>query len=310
LTAEDGQTLDQVEARRAEPDLLAEGRARRAAESAAAASTHRAEAAEATIRTLEGHVASLRERLHEAAELTESSPLASRPRLVVEHAQSTSSRPDDAGYPLRPAAERRWLELDRRNRAEIDRLTRRLSNSERHARELAGRLERARRELAASDRLLERVRRGHRQLEVLLGQARATLSRLSALVADPSSDAPREPFEAQVEHARIRAYRLAPGDRARDANLTAGRTPEAPVAADAAPDPRADELDAALAVAVERLRRRAVADTGVDTGAQPGSARTSGAPVAMSPSREPLLAPSRLSWWVAWRARWRAHRRR
>jgi hypothetical protein len=260
-----------MEARGTEPDLLAGRRARRPAESAEAASTHRVEAAEATILTLEGHVACLRARL---------------------------------------AAESRWLELDRDNRAEIDRLTRRLSNSERRARELAGRLETVERELAASDRLLERVRRGHRQLELLLGQARAALSRLAALVAGASTDAPREPFEAQVEEARIRAYRLAPGDRTRDANPTPDLNPEALLAADAAPDPRADELDAALAVAVERLRRRAVADTGVDAGPQPGAARTSGAPVAMSPSREPLVAASRLSWWAAWRARRRARRRR
>jgi chromosome segregation ATPase len=271
LVAEDDHTQDQAQARGTEPYLLRERRARHGAGWAEAAGTHRAEAAEATIRTLEAHAASLRERL---------------------------------------AAERRWLELDRRNRAEIDRLTRRLRNSERHARELAGRLERVRRELAASDRLLERVRRGHRQLEVLLGQARAALSRLSVLVADASADAPQQPFEAHEEEARIRAYRLAPGDRARDAKPTAGRTSEALAAADAAPDPRADELDAALAVAVERLRRRAVADAGVDTGAQSGAARTSGAPVAMSPSREPLLAASRLSRWFAWRARRRARRQR
>src|SRR5271157_3624204 len=51
-----------------EGDLLAERRARRAAESGEAALTRRAEAAEATVQTLERHVASLQQRLREAEE--------------------------------------------------------------------------------------------------------------------------------------------------------------------------------------------------------------------------------------------------
>ena len=53
---------------RGEADLLAERRARRVAESGEAALTRRAEAAEATVQTLERHVASLRQRLQEAHE--------------------------------------------------------------------------------------------------------------------------------------------------------------------------------------------------------------------------------------------------
>src|SRR5437899_1337339 len=51
--------------RRTEGDLLAERRARRAAESGDNALTRRAEAAEATMKTLEAHVASLQQRLRE-----------------------------------------------------------------------------------------------------------------------------------------------------------------------------------------------------------------------------------------------------
>ncbi len=51
---------------RSEGDLLAERRARRAAESGEVALTRRAEAAEATVQTLERHVASLQQRLREA----------------------------------------------------------------------------------------------------------------------------------------------------------------------------------------------------------------------------------------------------
>jgi chromosome segregation ATPase len=49
-----------------ERDLLAERRARRAVESGESALLHRAETAEATVKTLEGHVASLQRRLEEA----------------------------------------------------------------------------------------------------------------------------------------------------------------------------------------------------------------------------------------------------
>ena len=52
--------------RRGEGDLLAERRARRAAESGEAALTRRAEAAEATVQTLERHVSSLQQRLADA----------------------------------------------------------------------------------------------------------------------------------------------------------------------------------------------------------------------------------------------------
>src|SRR5271156_2561683 len=52
--------------RGSEGDLLAERRARRAVESGDAALIRRAEAAEATVRTLEAHVASLQHRLREA----------------------------------------------------------------------------------------------------------------------------------------------------------------------------------------------------------------------------------------------------
>jgi hypothetical protein len=51
-----------------ERDLLAERRARRAAESGESALLRRAETAEATVKTLEGHVAGLQRRLQEAEE--------------------------------------------------------------------------------------------------------------------------------------------------------------------------------------------------------------------------------------------------
>src|SRR5262249_28253526 len=91
-------------------ELEEERRARRAAEGAEAASTRRAEAGEATVRTLEGHVATLRERLEEATE-EETNRQAPRPRLVIEHPSGVPQR-EDADQ-LRLAADSRWLELDR-----------------------------------------------------------------------------------------------------------------------------------------------------------------------------------------------------
>jgi hypothetical protein len=259
------------------------------------------------VRTLEGHLATLRERLEEATG-EETSRQARRARLVFEHPSGVQQR--EAADQLRLAADSRWLDLDRRNRAEIDRLNRRLGDSERDARGLAERLQGVERDLAASECLLARMRRGHRQLDALLREMRTLMSRLSAVVAGTSTDATPEPFQNQLDEARIRAYRLGPGNRAREGKPTTHPASAAVVAADAPHDPRAEELDAALAVAVERLRSRAAAGPGVERTAEGGSPQASGIPVSMSPSLEPLLASPRLSWWAAWRARLRGRRHR
>jgi len=258
------------------------------------------------VRTLEGHLATVRERLQEAIE-EEINRQAPRPRLVIEHPSGVQQR-EDADQ-LRLAADSRWLDLDRRNRAEIDRLNRRLGDSERDARGLAERLRGVERELA-TECLLERMRRGHRRLEALLREMRTLMSRLSAVVGGASTDAAPEPFENQLNEARIRAYRLGPGNQAKEGKTTTHKASAAVVAADAPHDPRAEEMDAALAVAVERLRSRAAAGTGVDGAAEGTSPQTSGIPVSMSPSLEPLLASPRLPWWAAWRARLRRRRHR
>jgi hypothetical protein len=258
------------------------------------------------VRTLEGHVAALRERLEEATE--QETNRQAPPRLVIEHPSGVQQRED--AEQLHLAAERRWLDLDRRNRAEIDRLNRRLCDSERDARGLAERLRDLERALADSECLLERMRRGHRQLEALLREMRTLMSRLSAVVGGASTDAAPEPFENQLNEARIRAYRIGPENRAHEGKPATDQASAAAVAADATHDPRAQELDAALAVAVERLRSRAAAGAGVERTAEGGSPQTSGIPVSMSPSREPLLASPRLSRWAAWRARLRGRRQR
>src|SRR5262249_60903297 len=77
--------------RGSEGDLLAERRARRAAESGEAALTRRAEAAEATVRTLEAHVASLQQRLREAEGETRRAAALLQARTASPAARGTSA---------------------------------------------------------------------------------------------------------------------------------------------------------------------------------------------------------------------------
>jgi hypothetical protein len=157
--------------RRSEGDLLAERRARRAAESGEHALTRRAEAAEATVRTLETHVASLQQRLGDAEQESrriadlldaeraprhgERADLAQRQsaphEATLERELQRASQREYAEQRLRVDAEDRSFALERESRAEIERLTRRLNASEREAQALAGRLEIVQRELAEAE---------------------------------------------------------------------------------------------------------------------------------------------------------------
>src|SRR5271155_4298966 len=140
-------------------DLLAERRARRAVDldptHATDALTRRAEAAEATVQTLETHLSSLQQRVREAAE--ERATLAERLNVEQaavaerEHELRRVKQREYAEQQLRVEAEDRRTRLERDSRAEVDRLTRRLGASEHHARELAERLESAQRELDESE---------------------------------------------------------------------------------------------------------------------------------------------------------------
>ena len=158
--------------RRSEGDLLAERRARRAAESGEHALTLRAEAAEATVRTLETHVASLQRRLQDAEEegrhgseqlaaaqaarasersqaAHEAQPSAST--IAFERELQRASQREYAEQRLRIEAEERAAERERETRAELDRLSHGLSASERDAQLLAARLETAECELAEAE---------------------------------------------------------------------------------------------------------------------------------------------------------------
>ncbi len=303
--------------RRGEGDLFAERRARRAAESGEVALTRRAEAAEATLQTLERHVASLQQRLREVEderlrmdELLEAERAAAHER---EHELRRVKQREYAEQQLRVEAEERMTHLsevgarlDRESRVEIELLGARLSASEEDARELARRLEDVQRLLAEaeqdtaaeraavrrseqdlqarmgdlerraleiqhgldveraarerSQRLLESMREGHRRMELLLGEMKGIVARVTAaLVAEDRTKTARRPAQA------------------------------------AAPDARGAEMADALAAAVERLRARAqdVVPAGEQTAAQAGEQEGARVAEAAPPVSEEPAAPAR-----------------
>jgi len=181
--------------RRSEGDLLAERRVRRAAESGEHALTLRAEAAEATVRTLETHVESLQQRLRDAEQegqrmselidAAQATRVGDRPEVgkrsrspaiepSFERELQRASQREYAEQRLRMEAEDRCGEVEREARAEADRLSRRLSATEREAQELAARLERAQRELAEAEQAAAAehtaVLRTERTLQARLGE--------------------------------------------------------------------------------------------------------------------------------------------
>ena len=239
------------EGRRSEGDLLAERRARRAAESGEAALTLRAEAAEATVQTLERHVASLQQRLHEA----EQEHLRMSELLKVEKT-TTSEREHE----LRLAKQREYAELEQvqrqlveaeqaaaAGRAELRRaeheLQARLDQLEARAAQMQRGLDAERAARERTQAQLETMTRGHAQMQQLVGDMKGLIERLSGAVAD-----------VQVRHA-------APGAVSAPLHRYAASSPAAPVGAreQAAAQARGTEMADALAAAVERLRARAEA---------------------------------------------------
>jgi hypothetical protein len=278
--------------RPSERDLLAERRARRAidwdparpssnpaAPSAADlgqvdptdALMRRAEAAEATVQTLETHLASLREQVREAAEerAVFAERLAAEQASVAEreHELRRVKQREYAEQQLRVEAEDRRAHTERDSRAEIDRLTRRLGASEHHARELSQRLESAQRELdeaeqAAVAELGELRTLGEREL-----RARFAELEHHALEIRHEIDAERTArVQAERRLTEMRAgYRrmelLVADLRGTMTQLRAAATrePRSGTPQPVAPAEHREELADALAAAVERLRARAEA---------------------------------------------------
>jgi hypothetical protein len=277
-------------ARRSEGDLLAERRARRSTESGDAALVRRAEAAEATVQTLERHVASLQQRLQEVEEerLRMSDLLRAEKAGASEREQELQlvKQREYAEQQLRVEAEERLAGRDLEGRAETERLSTRLGVSEAAARELGARLELIQSQLAEAEQAAAAGRAEVRRAEQDL---RARLEELEARAAQmerglDAERAARERTEAQlagmsrahgqmqrlVTEMKMIVERLtgAVADvqaRSRpagpsDAAPPAGAPIEPPAAqADAEAQARGTEMADALAAAVERLRARAQA---------------------------------------------------
>lgn len=250
--------------RRSEGDLLAERRARRTVESGEHALTLRAEAAEATVRTLETHLASLQQRLREAEEerhrlaerieqVHESErpevgwrPPVSRGAEALERELQRVSQREYAEQRLRIEAEDRCGDLEREARAEVDRLAGRLQASEREAQALSARLETAQRELAEAEQAAAAQR------SALLGTEHALRMRLSELEHQAEElhaglaveRAARERAERLLEamqQAQRGALALLGGladtvSRLREAALRTASAPPAPLPAPPAPE--------------------------------------------------------------------------
>jgi hypothetical protein len=196
-----------------EGDLLGERRARRAAETGEAALSLRAEAAEATVRTLEVHVSTLQQRLRDVEEERRGhAERAKAERAAVLEREAELRRVKQREYAeqqLRVEAEDRVMSMDRESRAQIDRLNRRLSASEDEARELAQRLESVQRALAEAEQTAaaERtaVRRAERELQARLTELECRALEINSALA--AERAARERSEGLLESMR-RGHRM------------------------------------------------------------------------------------------------------
>jgi hypothetical protein len=266
--------------RMGEGDLLAERRARRAAESGEEALTRRAEAAEATVQTLERHVSSLQQRLREAED--DRRRVSELIEAEKEHAAERDSelrrakQREYAEQQLRVEAEDRLVGIERDSRQEIERLGSRLDEAEVEARELNRRLAGLERQLAEAEQADGAQRAALGRAEQSLQARVAELERRAEQIQH-GLDGERDERVRSLEGIREGNRRMegllgeVKGIVARlGSALTAPRreTPPTPVApVQTAPprtllprptgDQRGLEMADALAAAVERLRARA-----------------------------------------------------
>ncbi len=246
--------------RQSERDLLAERRALRAAQTSDPALVRRAEAAEATVQTLETHLSSLQQRLRE----TEETCRQDAQRLTAsENELRRVKQQEYAEQQLRVEAERALAAaLDRSSdgalaRSEVvQRLQARVAEVERRAARLTEEVESERRARERIERELEAMRESHAAMAVTVSELRDVARKL------------------------------------RDAALasSAGRSPAAPasvqaVALQVPSQARRDEMTDALAAAVERLRARAEESSLPSQALEPEPE-----PVTAAPSAEPQIA--------------------
>ncbi|HEX4564619.1 MAG TPA: hypothetical protein VH115_09210, partial [Solirubrobacteraceae bacterium] len=197
---------------RGEGDLLAERRARRAAEAPEHLLTLRAESAEATVRTLESHLATVQQRLRDAEAETRrlqealvaeartsergggGGETSGRTGLLERELQRARER-EQAEHRARMEAEDRAQAVERDDRAELDRLARRLSANERYVRALAAQLQDLERRLNDAE---ERVRAADERARA--AEARAAAADEHARAAEAGASAEVRARVAALEH--------------------------------------------------------------------------------------------------------------
>jgi hypothetical protein len=262
--------------RRSEGDLLAERRARRSAESGEHALTLRAEAAEATVRTLETHVASLQQRLSDAEQesrrISDLLDAERAPRVAgradIAHRAQPSPREAELERELQRASQREYAEqrlrveaedagaqLQRESRVEIERLRRRLGASEREAETLGARLEVVERQLAEAEQAAAtehaELLRSERALRSRIGELdAAALQMHGALEAERAARRRAEYLLDALRDAQRSALGLLGGladtvARLRDVSVAPAPPPETPLApAPAGPPARGGAVEA------------------------------------------------------------------
>ncbi len=244
-----------------ERDLLAERRALRAAQMSDPALVRRAEAAEATVQTLETHLTSLRQRLHEAEEERRGNAQ----RLAdSENELRRVSQQEYAEQQLRAEAERALaVALDRSPDGALARsevvqgLRARVAEVERRAGWLAQEIESERRARERTERELEAMRESHATMAVTVSELRDVARRLRDAAALSASRSPAVPA-----------------------------LPVLPTPARAGQEQsqvRREEMADALAAAVERLRARAE-----ESLAQPQQAPVEASPPPPAPVESPV----------------------
>jgi chromosome segregation ATPase len=300
--------------RRGEGDLLAERRARRAAESGEVALMRRAEAAEATVQTLERHVASLQQRLREAEEdRVRTGEALEHERAATLERESELRRVKQREYAeqqLRVEAEERVLGLDRESRVEIERLELRLDAGEDDARELLRSIDALQRQLAeaeqaaAADRAA--VHSGEQGVQERLTELERRVQELQhGLNAERVARARSERLLERMREGHRRLELLLGEMNGIVARVTTALAPaRAPVAS---PEVRGAEMADALAAAVERLRARAEA-TPLEAPA-PASEPQRAAPAPASAFHEPRVRPPAHKHSLSWFGRMKMRRK-
>ncbi|HYM46033.1 MAG TPA: hypothetical protein VES65_07730 [Solirubrobacteraceae bacterium] len=237
--------------RPSERDLLAERRARRVAESGDPALVRRADAAEATVKTLETHLASLQQRLLETEESGRRSAerLAERElelRRVKQLQFAEQQQRIEAERALR-AASRRLAGRDGQSKM-FGELQERVAELERRSLLLAREIDAERLARERTERALDAMRESHTAMAATVGGLRSLAASLRAAAEREPAPAPSGPPAATPAPARTPVPPAA---------VAAAPAPVPPSAPSLSSQARREEVADALAVAVERLRTQA-----------------------------------------------------